>query len=59
MPVRADRGGPAPEVLAFQPEVALRPSTLPPGGGWRRALWELSGHRLSLISARERRVDRG
>ena len=45
-----------PEVIAFQPETALRPATLPPGGGWRRALWELTGHRLSLVSARERRL---
>ncbi len=48
--------GMPPEVIAFQPEIALRPATLPPGGGWRRALWELTGHRLSLVSARERRL---
>jgi putative peptide zinc metalloprotease protein len=42
------------ELVAFQPEIALRPAALPPSGGWRRALWELTGHRLSLVSRRER-----
>src|SRR5262245_916308 len=45
-----------PGLIAFQPEVALRPMSLPPGSGWRRALWELSGRQISLVSKRERRL---
>ena len=55
-PTRLTTAALPPEAIAFQPEIALRPATLPPGGGWRRALWELTGHRLSLVSARERRL---
>jgi MinD-like ATPase involved in chromosome partitioning or flagellar assembly len=45
-----------PGLIAFQPEVALRPMSLPPSSGWRRALWELSGRQISLVSNRERRL---
>src|SRR5258708_3545137 len=42
--------------LTSRTGVAVRPSTLPPGGTGRRLLWGLTGHRLSLVSDRERRA---
>lgn len=44
------------ELVAFAPEIALRPATLVPGGRIRRAVWRLTARRVSLVSRADRRL---